>query len=138
MAANGVERECDALPQVLSRATHDPAGELARSRPRPTRSEQVDVVRERDQEPLAAGIAAPLRAEPLSERGSQLGKPRAGRRLGRQRAAMLVEHCLALGGEGEQREHLVELLRPRRRLLVEGKREGVQQRIERVPPLSLH
>ncbi len=51
---------------------------------------------------------------------------------------MLVEHCLALGGEGEQREHLVELLRPRRRVLVERQPERVEQRVERVPPLGLH
>ena len=137
-ATSGVERERDALPQVLLRAPHDPAAELAHSRPRSTRAEQVHVVRERDQEPLAAGIAAPVFAEPLPERSRQLGDARPRRPLRRQRPAVVVEPGLPLRGEGQEPEHLVELLRLRGRGLVERQPERVEQRVERVPPLRLH
>ena len=137
-AANGIQREGHALTQVLLRALDDPAAELARGRPRSARTEQVDVVRERHQEPLAARIAAPLHAEPLSQRSRQLGDARARRARRRKRPAVGVEPRLPLRCESQQPEHLVELLRLSRRSLVERQPERIQQRVERVPPLRLH
>ena len=95
-------------------------------------------MRERHQEPLAARIAAPLHAEPLSERGRQLGDARARRAGRRERPAVGVEPRLPLRGEGQQPKGLVELIRLSRRSLVERQPERIQQRIERVPPLRLH
>ena len=117
---------------------HDPTGELAGSRARPTRPEQVDVVRERDEKPLAVRIATSLDSQPPPERGCDLRDPRSRRPLGRLRTSVSVEPRVALGGKRQQPEHLVELLRLGRRALVERQPERVEQRVERVPPLGLH
>ena len=92
-------------------------------------------MRQRDEEALAARIAAPL--EPEARR--ELGDPRArriGRRSGRpcwsSSASLLVR-------ERQQPEHLVEHRRLDRHTdSSKGKPERVEQRVERVPPLRFH
>ena len=117
---------------------HDPTDELAGCRARPTRSEEVDVVRERDEKPLAVRIATSLDSQPPPERGCDLRHPRSRRPLGRLRTSVSVEARVALGGKRQQPEDLVELLRLGRRALVERQPERIEQRVERVPPFGLH
>jgi hypothetical protein len=116
----------------------DPAGELEGCRARPTRPEQVDVVRERYEKPLAARIATSLDSQPPPEPSCNLRHPGSRRPLGRLRTSVSVEAGVALDGQRQEPEHLVELLRLGRGVFVEREPERVEQRVERVAPLGLH
>ena len=89
---------------------------------------------ERDQEALAARVAAPLRAE---TRG-QLGDARTRRLRRGQRAVVLVDARVLLVRQGQEPEDLVEDCVVHAHRLVEREPERVEQRVERVPPLGRH
>ena len=139
-AGNRIEQERASLAKTPRGSAHDPAAQLAYSGCDTARTEKVDVVRKRDEEAFAAWIPSPLHAEPPPEIARQESHPRPGRMGGRTRPPVLVAFGVALWGERQQTEHLLELLGPRRlaRTLVEGEAERVEERVERVLGLRGH
>ena len=95
-------------------------------------------MRERYEKPLAARIATSLDSQPPPERSCDLRHPRSRRPLGRLRTSVSVEAGVALGGQGQEPEHLVELLRLGRGVFVERDPSASSTRVERVAPLELH
>ena len=89
-----VQQERPALAQPLGRTAHDARREPPERRREASDAEEIDVVRERDQEALAAGVAAPLELEP--EPRGELGDPRSRWNGRRQWPAVLVELGFAL------------------------------------------
>jgi hypothetical protein len=130
----GIHREGESFAQSPPGSMDSRACELARRGPEAAATEEVDVVREGDEKPLAAGIVAAL--EPEACRDFRHPRPR--RLVGRQRPPVPVELRLPLVSEREQGEDLVELCCGNPDGLVEGQPDRVQQRVERVPPLRLH
>src|SRR4051794_19134727 len=91
-------------------------------------------MRQRDEEALAARIAAAFEPEP----GGDLRDARARRLHRRQRSPVLVELRIALAREGQQAERLVEERVLNTHGLVEGPPERIEQRVERVTTLRRH
>src|SRR5437667_10080163 len=114
---------------------HDTGRELAESAAKAARTQQVDVVRQSNEEALAAGIAVARLAEAPAQLLRQLGHARPGRLRRRLGPSVLVPLGVPLAGEREQPEDLVELLRPGGfpRAFLERQPERVEQRVERVP-----